>query len=200
MELHYTPTSPYSRKVRVLIRERGLQDKVTETITVPLEGEAIRAANPLGKVPALMTGGGPIFDSPVIMEYLEFVAGGAPLLPTDPVERLRNLRWQSLADGILDAAVAARFEVLFHEEGHRSAALLDRCMKAIAAALDHAETGAEHLPAAFGYAQIALGCAFGYLDFRFASLNWRSGRAKLAAQAEQLFSRQSFIDTPHPAA
>jgi glutathione S-transferase len=178
MELHYTPTSPYARKVRIMLRERGLADAIREDVTSPFESESIRAANPLGKVPALVTPDGLIFDSPVILDYLDLKGTGPALQPAAPEERLIHSRWQALADGILDSAVAWRFELAFHEEGARSQMLMGRYRAAIVTGLDHAEKMLPTLPAGFGVPQIALGAVFGYLDFRFADLglpHWMKG-------------------------
>jgi glutathione S-transferase len=199
MQLHMTPTSPYARKVRVVARERGVA--LDEIVTPPLESEAIRAANPLGKIPALvMADGTLVFDSPVIVEWLDALAPGTPLLPRDPLLRAAHLQWQALADGLLDSAVAYRFEIGFHSAEQQSEVLKARHLKAVTAGLDHAEAHLERLPARFGVPHIALGSALGYLDFRFADLAWRTGRPKLAALAEQCFARPSFVDTPHTAA
>jgi glutathione S-transferase len=199
MDLHMTATSPFARKVRVVARERGLP--LTEIHTMPLESEAIRAFNPLGKIPALVLQNGEvIFDSPVIVDYLDAIAPGTPMLPRDPLQRIAHVRWQALADGILDSAIAYRFEVGFHQDAAQSETLKDRHLSAIHAGLDLAEQTLSQLPTGFCLPHIALCCMLDYLDFRFAALNVRTVRPKLAAMAAAHAGRASLADTPHPQA
>jgi glutathione S-transferase len=180
MKLRYAPTSPYVRKVVVTLAELGLDDRVERIDTLVWAPDTdIGATNPLGKVPALITDDGVVlYDSPVICEYLNDLAGGS-IYPAGAA-RWPALRLQALGDGILDAAILRLLE------GRRPAELksedwMARQKRAIDRALDVLEGEAGGWSEALTIAQVTAGCACGYLDFRFGDEDWRPGRPALEA-------------------
>jgi glutathione S-transferase len=200
MKLYYSPTSPYVRKVSVIALETGLEanlEKVPTNVAAP--DAALAAANPLAKVPALITDDGLIlFDSPVICEYLDSLHGGRRLLPDQDPERWQTLRRQALADGLLDAAVLCRMET-FRPEAKRWSDWTARQWGKVTRALDvlEAETAAAG-EEPFTIGDIAVGCALGWLDFRALGEDWREGRPRLARWYEIVAARPSMQATvPH---
>jgi len=161
--------------------------------------------NPLGKVPCLvMEGGEAVFDSRVIVEYLDALSPVGKLIPATGRERAEVRTWEALADGILDASILARMEKVWagRSEAQRSQAWIDRQMSRVDAALAAMSRGLGDQPwcagSHYSLADIAVGCALGYLDFRYAHVDWRSRHDNLARLAEKLFARQTFIDTLPP--
>lgn len=206
MRLIGSLTSPYVRKVRVVLLEKRL-DYRFELENVWAAGTRIAQANPLGKVPCLvMEGGEAVFDSRVIVEYVDTLSPVGRLIPDKGRERAEVRTWEALADGVLDAAILARLEHTWEgrSESQRSAAWVDRQMAKVHAALQAMSHGLGDRPWAAGnhlsLADIAVGCALGYLDFRFAAIDWRSEHPNLARLAHKLFQRPSFIETAPPAA
>ena len=164
----------------------------------------IQSFNPLGKVPCLvMEDGGALFDSRVIVEYLDTLSPVARLLPQPGRDRAAVKCWEAIADGLLDAAILIVRENL-RPEAQRSADWIERQYGKIDAALQSMEGSlgeqAHCMGINYTLADIAVGCALGYLDLRFAHLNWRDGRPNLTRHYEKLSARQSFIDTAPPAA
>jgi len=203
MKLIGSLTSPYVRKVRIVMAEKKL-DYQFELEDV-WASDAILKSNPLGKVPCLvMEGGEAVFDSRVIVEYLDTRSPVSRLIPESNRERTEVRTWESLADGLVDAAILARLEQTWagRKDGERSQAWIDRQMKKIDASLDAIATGLAEKPWCTGIhmslADIAVGCALGYLEFRFADIGWRRDHANLARLADKLNARQSFIDTRPP--
>ncbi|MGB5094070.1 MAG: glutathione S-transferase N-terminal domain-containing protein [Parvibaculum sp.] len=196
MKLFISPASPYARKVRVLIREKGATSLVTEELASPLaDPQELHAANPLGKVPALiLRDGTAVFDSPVICDYLNVTLEGPDLIPTAHHERWRAMRLEAIGDGICDAAVSMVFERT-RPEGEKSGMWMDRWRRAITRALDLLETEEASLEAPLDVGGIAVACALSYLDLRHADMNWREGRPKLAARFAEIIARPSFADT-----
>jgi glutathione S-transferase len=181
MKLHHSPASPYVRKVMACAIARGLDGRIEKVSTNPHVSPAdLLADNPLSKVPALVADDGTaIFDSPVICEYLDTL-GDAPALfpPTGSAARLRAQILHATADGILDAAVARRLNMPHpQDEGRRA---FDARQKA---AVDRALAVLEADPpqGLSDIGAIAVGCALGYLDFRFAAEPWRDAHPRLAA-------------------
>ncbi len=178
MKLYYSATSPYVRKVIACAIACGTLDQITRIETNPHESPPdLLAANPLSKVPCLVTQDGvALFDSPVICEYLDAVGGGSLFPPPGPA-RWRALKRQAVGDGIMDAAVLRRGDMARPREAARDAAMA-RQQAAIVRALDllQADPPANHLD----IGSIAVACALGYLDHRFADDPWRDGRGKLA--------------------
>ena len=196
MRLLYSPMSPFARKVRVVAFELGLADRLTLEVAAPYTDEAVRAINPLSKIPVLIPEEGEaIFDSPVICEYLEHLAGRS-LTPAAGPERWTALTQQAMADGMGDAALAIVRERL-RDAPHRQD-LFDRQAATLVAALDLLE---RQTPPAdrFEIGEIAVAAQLSYLDGR-AVLDWREGRPNLAAWHEIASRRPSMVATaPHPA-
>ncbi len=197
-------TSPYVRKVRIVMAEKKL-DFQFEQADPWAADSTVPDANPLGKVPCLvMEGGEAVFDSRVIVEYLDTLSPVGKLIPASGRERAEVKTWEALADGLLDAAVAARMEQVWggraaHE---RSQAWVDRQMAATQRALKAMSLGLGDRPHYHGVhltlADIAVGVALGYLDFRFPAIDWRSIHPNLARLHERLSQRPSFQETLPP--
>ena len=205
MKLIGSLTSPYVRKVRIVMAEKKL-DYQLELEDV-WASDHILESNPLGKVPCLvMEGGEAVFDSRVIVEYVDTLSPVGRLIPERGRERAEVRTWEALGDGLLDAAITARLEQTWaaRTEGQRSAAWVDRQMRKIEAALAAMSKGLGEKPFCsgihFSLSDIAVGCALGYLDLRFPRIDWRSDYANLARLHDKLVQRQSFIDTAPPAA
>lgn len=199
MELLYSATSPYARKVRVVLREKGLIDTTTETVVDPHAGPpALRRHNPLGKVPTLVLADATaLYDTPVICEYLDTLADAPRLLPAGGPERWAVLRAQALADGILDLAVALTAERR-RPDGERSPAIMDHWRERIRAAADGIAAELDGLPPEPTLAHIALAVALAYLDFRHPDLRWRDGRVALTDWHECFTPRASMRATAPP--
>ena len=205
MKLIGSLSSPYVRKVRVVMAEKKLDYQfVTEDVWA---SNAIVASNPLGKVPCLvMEGGEAVFDSRVIVEYLDARSPLARLIPEPNRERTEVRTWEALADGICDAAITARLEANWpgRTAEQRSQAWIDRQLVKVRASLDAISTGLADKPWCSGIhmtlADIAVGCALGYLAFRFPQIGWREEQPNLARLADKMNARQSFIDTAPPPA
>lgn len=202
MKLMYSPTSPYVRKVMILAIERGLDRKIEKLpqAASPMGGnKVLEKANPLGKVPALeLDNGMTLFDSPVICEYLDSKHKGDKLFPASGARRWKALRLQAIGDGILDAALLARYETAMRPENLRWTDWLDGQKRKLAQALDQLEKEAKDLAGGLTIGQVTVACALGYLDFRFGDMNWRKGRPKLAAWFDK-FSRRKSMQATIPA-
>jgi glutathione S-transferase len=202
MKLRYSPTSPYVRKVWITALETGLDGRIERMETNPWDPAGdLPTDNPLGKVPALILDDGSVlFDSPVICEYLDSLHGGRRLLPSSGRERWDALRLQALADGILDASVLLFIETRRRAEAERSAWWQNLQTETIHRSLQALEDSTETLATAPDIGTIALGCALGYLDFRFPELAWRDRAPRLAAWyarfAERPSMRQSTPQDP----
>lgn len=196
MKLYSSPTSPFVRKVAILIREKGALAAVTEEqVSALADPVGLHAANPLGKVPALvLDDGATLFDSRVICEYLDQMLPGPSFLPAAGPARWQALRLQAVGDGMADAAVSLTFEKN-RPEGERSANWMGRWRRAIVRSLDLLEAEAASLAGAPTLGTIAVGSALAYLDFRHADLGWQNGRPKLTAAYRALAERPSFRDT-----
>ncbi len=203
MRLIGAPASPYVRKVRAVMAEKKL-DYAFVHENVWAEGTQIHTANPLGKVPCLvMDGQDAVFDSRVIVEYLDTLSPVGKLIPPSGRDRVEVKTWEALADGLCDAAILARLEQTWpgRAEGERSQAWIDRQMRKVnetLAAMSHGLgdknwcVGGVHPT----LADIAVGCALGYLDFRFPALDWRTAHPNLGQLLDaRLMQRPSFADT-----
>lgn len=198
MKLRCSTTSPYARKVIICAHEAGLAGTIEMVLTNPWAAETdLPRDNPLCKVPCLITDSGEhLYDSPVICEYIDSLHAGTKLFPPTGGARWTALRRQALADGVLDASVAARIETTMRPVEARWPAWADRQMAAIRRALDGFE--AETLADPMTIGEISLICALGYLDFRCPSEDWRSGRPRLAAWYAAQQGRPSVAATvPH---
>lgn len=183
MTLYYSPSSPYARKVRVVAMETGLDKKIelVNAVLTPVASNAdVDKHNPVGKIPVLAIKGMDLFDSPVICEYLDTLHKGRKLIPRKGRERWVALRQQAMADGLLDAALLARYEGFLRPEDKRWPDWIQGQMKKIDGVLDQLEAEAKTLKGKLTLGTISVVCALGYLDFRFASHDWRSQRPKLA--------------------
>lgn len=205
MKLIGTLTSPYVRKVRIVMAEKKLEFKLL--LEDVWGSEEILKSNPLGKVPCLvMEGGEAVFDSRVIVEYLDLLSPVGKLIPTTGRERVEVRTWEALADGLLDASILARHEATWSGRGReqRSQAWIDRQMSRVDGALAAMSKGLNEKPFCAGIhftlADVAVGCALSYLDLRFPQIDWRGRHANLARLHEKLAARQSFIDTKPPSA
>jgi len=201
MKLLGSRTSPYVRKVRVVMAEKKLDvDFVTEDVWAP--ETHIAESNPLGKVPCLlMEGGEALYDSRVIVEYLDTLSPVGKLIPALGRERAEVKTWEALADGVLDAAILARLEATWtgRAEVQRSQAWIDRQLAKVHAAVKAMSLQLGEKPFCAGIylslADIAVGCALSYLDFRFPQLDWRTDHANLVKLHDKLMLRPSFSET-----
>jgi glutathione S-transferase len=196
MKLYYSATSPYVRKVNVCAIELGLDEKLERILTNPWEkDDKLLADNPLSKVPTLITDDGVVlYDSPVICEYLDTVQGGGALIPASGTEHWNELRLQALGDGILDAAVL-RFLERKRPNSQQSSEWDGIQQSAIQRVLEYLESKVNEWKADVTIGQIAVACALGYLDFRFAEDNWRQGHPGLTSWFETFAQRESMQAT-----
>jgi glutathione S-transferase len=199
MKLRHSPASPFVRKAMVLAHELGLAGRIetVPTSVSPTAGNDARAAdNPLMKVPSLTAEDGTVlYDSPVISEYLDDLAGGHRFFPAAGAARWRALRQQALADGILEALILTRYESLRPEEKRWTGWTEGQMRKAHQglAALEREDLSG---PPTIG--QVAAGCCLGYLDFRFPEDGWRARHPRLAAWYEGFAARPSMQATAPP--
>ena len=201
MKLIGATSSPYVRKVRIVMAEKRLDyEFVLEDVWAA--DTTIAQSNPLGKVPCLvMEGGEALFDSRVIVEYLDTLSPVGKLIPAVGRERAEVKTWEALADGVLEAAVLARLEANWpgRQKNQRSQAWIDRQLTKVDDSLKAMSLGLGEKPFCFGkqlsLADIAVGCALGYLDFRFPDIDWRSDYANLGKMQERLMQRPSFAET-----
>ena len=201
MKLIGSTTSPYVRKVRVVMAEKKL-DYQFVLDSVWTDEAKVSASNPLGKVPCLvMEGGEAVFDSRVIVEYLDALSPVSRLMTQQGRERAEIKTWEALADGVLDAAILVRLELTFdgRSEGQRSQVWIDRQMGKVHAGLRAMGQGLGDKPFCCGVhlslADIAVGCALGWLEFRFPEIAWRTEYPNLAKLMDKLALRPSFADT-----
>ena len=198
MKLFFSPFSPYARKVMSVAIAAGVAEQITTVDVNPnLSPPELLAANPLSKIPCLVTADGmALFDSPVICEYLDSIGGGT-LFPTSAAARWRALKQQAIGDGMMDASFLCRMEMTRPEEAAR-ATLMDRYKQAVARTLDmlEADIPADHLD----IGTIAIACALGYLDLRFAADAWRTTHPKLAAWYAKMAERPEIARTAPPQA
>ncbi|HYF55123.1 MAG TPA: glutathione S-transferase [Salinarimonas sp.] len=197
--LRSSPASPFGRKVKIAAALLGLADRLEIVPADTLDpNEALRAQNPLGKIPTLvLENGDTLFDSRVIVEYLDALAGGGGVIPASGDARFQALRLQALADGLMDAALMGVYETRFRPEGMRVRAWLDHQGGKVDRALqalerDHATPGG---PVTVG--EIAVACALGYLDLRFAGA-WRAGHPRLVAWLEDFEARVPAFGATRP--
>ncbi len=197
-----SPTSPYARKVRIVMAEKRIECQL-EMIDVWSPQTRIQDFNPLGKVPCLiMEDGGAVFDSRAIVEYLDTLTPVGHLIPSNGRERVEVRTWESLADGLIDAAVLVRLEQTQRPALQQSASWIERQMSKVQAALGSASSGLGERAwcngQSYTLADISLGCALGWLAFRFPSIDWRTPFPSLARHYDKLSARPSFIETAPP--
>jgi glutathione S-transferase len=185
MLLRSAPPSPFGRKVKIVADLLGLADeiKVIATDTVNPE-DPLRSDNPLGKIPTLVIEDGTVVhDSPVIVEYLDMRAGGGGVIPKDGVARIQALTMQSLADGLMDAALLQVYEGRWRDAAHHERKWLDHQAGKVGRALAYLEASPPDIGAGIHVGHVAVACALGYLDLRFAGA-WRADHPRLVAWLE----------------
>lgn len=180
--LRSSPPSPFGRKVKIAASLLGLTDRIKIEMTDTNDpSDSIRKQNPLGKIPALvLEDGSVLFDSPVILEYLDALAGGGKIIPRDGNARWDALRRHAVADGIMDAALLQVYEKRFRPEEHWVAKWTDYQAEKVKRALDVIETAPPKITGTPDIGHIGLACALGYLDLRFEG-KWRANYPKLVA-------------------
>ena len=203
MKLIGTPTSPYTRKARVVLAEKRIEYDFV--LDAPLDSATrVPDYNPLGKVPVLVLDDETtIFDSRVISEYLDNASPVTRLIPEDTRQRIQARRWEALADGCTDAVVAIVMErrrppeYRYSEWVARQQSKIDRALQAMSDDLGRRNWCSGDF---FNLADIAVGCCLGFIDLRMPELDWRAAQPNLAKLADKLAQRASFKDTvpPHP--
>ena len=201
MKLIGSYTSPFVRKVRIVLAEKKMECEFE--IDSPWTADsAVPNHNPLGKIPVLLLDDGtPLFDSRVIVEYIDNVTPNNKLFPAPNRERIEVKRWEALADGLLDAAVAALLEGK-RPDGEKSASWIERQLGKVdrSLALMADELGEKNfcMGTHFSMADIAVGTALGYLNFRFPAIDWQERHTNLAKLYDKLMQRPSFAESvPH---
>lgn len=201
MKLIASLTSPFARKIRVLLLEKDIPCELV--VDIPWNADTqVPHYNPLGKVPVLLTDGGrAIYDSPIIAEYLDTIVSAPLFLPEDRRRAIEVKQLEALADGVIDACVAIFLERKRPPE-RQDMEWIDRQQGKIEhglQALENSLKGSRYLLGdQLTLGDIATACALGYLDFRFPDIDWRSEHPRLLAYAEQLFARPSFVKTRPP--
>ncbi|MBC3885351.1 glutathione S-transferase N-terminal domain-containing protein [Undibacterium griseum] len=199
MKLIGSTTSPYVRKVRVVMAEKKLDYAFLQE-NVWAADTTIQQSNPLGKVPCLlMEDGGAMFDSRVIVEYLDTLTPVGKLIPGLGRERAEVKCWEALADGLLDAAILVRLEKTLRPEQQQSEEWITRQMGKVSASLKAMSEGLGESAVCCGnhltLADISVGCALGWLNFRFPDIAWRDDYPNLAKLFDKLSERPSFKET-----
>jgi len=199
MKLYTSGASPFGRKVRVLIREAGLAEKVEEVMTLvsPVKSNPeLGRANPLMKVPTLVTDDGfALFDSPVICEYLDSLNAGRKLFPSGGPARWTALRQQAVADGVLDAAILVRYQSTLCPPELHWTAWLDSQRAKWQQGLEFLEQEAKSLAAEATIGTVAIGVTLAWLDYRYGDVDWRPGCPLLAGWFESFNARPSMQAT-----
>jgi glutathione S-transferase len=198
MKLLYTLNSPYARKVRIVALEKHIELDLQEVVLADPDC-IVKNHNPLGKVPVLiLADGDSVYDSRVIVEYLDNHAPGTHLIPTDSSSKIRVRRWEALADGVCDAAVSAMLEQRKPAE-RQLQANIDKQLEKVTRGLEVLNLDITKkkwcVNETFSLADIALGCTLGYLDLRFKHLNWQDNYPNLAKHYSLLVKRPSFKAT-----
>jgi glutathione S-transferase len=202
MKLFYSPTSPYVRKVLITAFELGLHERI-EKVPVqnsPVQHDAsLNQANPIGKIPALITDDGlELYDSPVICEYLDSLHQGPKLFPDAGPARWEALRQQALADGVMDAAVLVRYETWLRPAELRWPDWTQGQTSKIERGLDVMESELASFEGALSIGTVSFACALGYLDLRLPDLPWRDSHLRLASWLVEFGARPSFQTTRTP--
>jgi glutathione S-transferase len=194
--LRSSPASPFGRKVKLAAAILGLSDSFKTVATDTTDpNDPLRDDNPLGKIPTLIPEGGkPIYDSRVIVEYLDLQAGGGKIIPSDTKARFAALTLQALADGICDAALLQIYEIRFRAETERNANWVNNQAGKVARALALLEANPPSVDGDITVGEISLACALGYLDLRFRA-EWREGHPKLVAFLDAFAAKVPAFET-----
>ena len=201
LTLRSSPSSPFVRKVRIAASVLGLEPEIAlEPADTMNASDPVRRQNPLGKIPALVLEDGTVlFDSRVILDYLDHRAGGGRIVPSDAGARFAALRLRALADGLMDASVLLVYEGRFRPAERHEPKWLDHQSGKIARALAALEAAPPALSTTPDVGQIALACALGYRDFRFEG-TWRREHPRLVAWLDRFAARvPAFAATAPPA-
>jgi glutathione S-transferase len=199
MKLLASPASPYTRKVRIVLAEKKIECDMQVVDVQPVDNP-VNAHNPLGKIPALvLDDGSALYDSRVIVEFLDGKSPISRLIPEDLRDRVAVRRWEALADGVLDAGLLVRYESL-REEKERSKAWTDKQLARMKRGLAQMTSDLAERPWCHGerysLADIALGCCLGWLGFRKpGDIDWHREYPALARHYEKLMARPAFADT-----
>ncbi|MDH3318266.1 MAG: glutathione S-transferase N-terminal domain-containing protein [Betaproteobacteria bacterium] len=199
MKLLSAPASPFARKVRIVLAEKRIDCDI-ETVDVQPQENPVNAHNPLGKIPTLVLDDGTaIYDSRVIVEFLDNMTANNRLIPKDNRERIAVRRWEALADGVLDAGLLIRYESL-RPAGEQSAAWIAKQTSRVRRGLAQLQSDLGAQPWCQGerytLADVALGCCLGWIGFRKpAGIDWRAGYEDLAKHYDKLMERPAFADT-----
>ena len=199
MKLHWSPRSPFVRKVMVFAHETGLAGRIETVKTLVSSSTANRElmrVNPLGKIPTLITDDGKVlFDSSVICEYLDSLHGGEKLYPQSPEKHWQALRWHALGDNMLDNLILWRGELLRPkpQQWPEILAAFEAKIRASLVLLDSEAAAIGAAPVSIGH--VAIGVTLGYIDFRFPSLGWREGRPEITAWHAAFAQRPSYRAT-----
>lgn len=196
MKLIYTPTSPYARKARMVIKEKGLSDRFElEQVDLARDRALIGSINPLGQVPSLILSEGEVIhDSPVICEFIDNLSAVSPVIPAPGKARWEALTDQALADGMTDAAVTMRVLGLY-SDGDPPEKVMSRLEDKIHGALNQMDTRAAQFEEGFDIGQVSYIAAIDYLMFRFPNVHWRTGRPNLVLWYDQVKDRPSVVAT-----
>jgi glutathione S-transferase len=199
MKLCYGSSSPFSRKARVFAIECGLAERITlvRVGTMGLHDPELAAANPLVKVPTLMTDEGEaLFDSPVICQYLDTLHGGRPLIPAAGWERWRVLRREALGDGLMEALIFLGFPQRRPDGNETALFAMERQREKVEACIDLLERHVEEMEReGVTVGSISVACGLGWRDFHFPGWEWRDGRPRLARWFEEFSQRTSMRET-----
>jgi glutathione S-transferase len=203
MQLYYSSTSPYSRKVRLCLFEKGIADQVDEILVNPFadetssaENKALISANPLSKIPTLITDSGDaIFDSRVICQFIDNLAGNISLIPKDKAAHLATLRWEAIADGLTDAAYNLVIERRRPAE-EQSPTWIANWSADIQRTLQYIEKHLNELDGDISLAYLALAAAISYLDFRLPETLYQSAFPQVAVCPDTLDWYQAFKTRP----
>ena len=200
MILRFSPSSPFVRKVRIAIALLGFDKDVTiERADTTDPNNSLRKINPLGKIPVLIVEDGTaVYDSRVILAYLDDRAGGGKIVPRDAKARLAALRLQALADGILDASILTVYEGRYRKQEMHEPKWLDLQSGKVSRALGVLEAAPPPIDPMPNIGQIALACALGYRDFRFGSA-WRGEHPRLVAWLDDFAARVPAFAATKPA-
>lgn len=205
MQLRYSPTSPFVRKVRITAIEAGLQDKIEHVATDPWSPETdLRKTNPLSKVPCLITDDGTsLYDSPVICEYLDSLNTGPKMFPEDPSIRFKTLALAAAADGMTDAGILHLVESVRRPQELKWEWWDERQQETMRTAMAVLNDAAPNMATTDGpitIAEITAGSGLGWVDLRFKDMNWRADNPALADWFKKISERPSFKETEPPAA